>query len=171
MKGQFMDGWYVETCMKIRYGCIHHNEFISGVYFCRFIWWRFLFTHGTNVLVFQLKSTMNSTTSNDVINMKPNCGCCFVMFFSYFLVRNIDTWTVGTAPQYKFPVWKWMLRLRICAHCSICHIWCFGINMPSMWHHCIFICCIYLMCSLTRPSDLSILALILEFFQIPITSG
>ena len=162
MKGQFMDGWYVVTCMKIRYGCLHHNEFFSGVYFCRFIWWRFLFTHGTNVLVFQWKSTMSSTTSNDVINVKPNCWCCFVMFFSYLSVRNIDTWTVGTAPQYKFPVWKWMLRLRICAHCSICHIWCCGINMTSMWHHRIFICGVYLMCSLTRPSALSILAFILE---------
>ena len=71
MKGQLLDGWYVETCMKIRYGCLHRNELFSGVYFCRFIWWRFLFTHGTNILVFQWKSTMNSTTSDDVINLKP----------------------------------------------------------------------------------------------------
>ena len=108
---------------------------------------------------------MNGTTSNDVINVKPNCGCFLVMFFSYFLVRNIDTWKVSTAPQYTFPVWKCMLILRICAHCSIFHIWCFGINMTSMWHHCIFICCVYVMCFLTRPSALSILALILEFFN------
>ena len=86
-------------------------------------------------------------------------------------IRNIDTRTVSTALQYTFPVWKCMLRLRICAHCSICHIWCFGINMTSMWHHCIFICCIYVMCFLTRSSALRILALILEFFQIPITPG
>ena len=125
---------------------------------------------GTNGLVFQWKSTMSSTTSNDVINVKPNCGCSFVMFICNFLIRNIDTWTVITAPQYTFQLWKWMLRLRICAHCSICHIWCCGINMPSMWHHSIFICGIYLMCSLTRPSALSILAFILESFQIPTTS-
>ena len=78
------------------------------------------------------------------------CGFCFVMFFSYFLVRNIDTWTVGTAPQYLFLVWKCMIRLRICAHCSLCSIRCFGINMTPMWHDCIFICFIYVMCFLTR---------------------
>ena len=139
MKGQFLVGWYVETCMKIRYGCLHHNEFFSGVYFCRFIWWIFLSIHGTNILVFQWKSTMNRTTSNYVINVKPNWGCCFFVFFSCFLVRNIDTRTVNTSLQYTFPVWKGMLRLMICAHCSICHIWCFGINMTSVWHHCIFI--------------------------------
>ena len=57
-KGQFMDGWYVESCMKTRYGCLHHNEFISGVYFCRFTWWRFLFTHGTNDLVIRRSSDL-----------------------------------------------------------------------------------------------------------------
>ena len=85
MKGQFMDGWYVETCTKIRNGCIHHNEFFSGVYFFRFVRCRLLFTHGTNGLVFQWKSTMSSTTSNGVINVKPNCWCSFVMFFLQFL--------------------------------------------------------------------------------------
>ena len=170
-KGQLLDGWYVETCMKIRYGCLHHNEFFSGVYFCRFIWWRLFFTHGTNVLVFQWNSTMYSTTSDDVINVKPNWGCCFFMFLSCLLVWNIYTSTVSTALQYTFTVWKCMLRLRICAHCSIFHIWCCGINMTSMWYHCIFICCIYVMCFITRPSALSLLDLILEFFQIPITPG
>ena len=165
MKGQLLDGWYVETCMKIRFGCLHHNELFSGVYFCRFILWRFLFTHGTNVLVLQRKSTMNSTTSNDVINVKLNWGCFLFMFFSYFLVRNIDTRTVSIASQYTFPVWKCMLRMRICAHCSICHIWCFGINMTSIWNHCIFICCIYVMCFLTRPSALSIWLWSLIFFK------
>ena len=101
----------------------------------------------------------------DVINVKPNRGCSFVMFFSCFLVKNIDTRTVITAPQYTFPVRQCMLRLRICAHRSIFYIWCFGINMTPMWHHYIFICCIYVMWFLTRPSDLSILDLILEFFK------
>ena len=165
MKGQLLDGWYVETCMKIRYGCLHHNKFFSGVYFCRFIWWRLLFTHGTNVLVFQWESTMNSTTSNDVINLKHNWGHCFFVFFNYFLVRNIDTWTVITAQQYTFTVWKWMIRMWISAHCCICNIRCFGINMTPMWHHCIFTCCIYTMCFLTRPFALNIFVLILEFFK------
>ena len=49
-------------------------------------------------------------------------GCSVVMFFSCFLVRNIYTRKVSTEPQYTLPVWQCMLRLRICAHCSICHI-------------------------------------------------
>ena len=35
----------------------------------------------------------------------------------------------------------------------------------TMWHHCIFICCIYVICFLTIFSALRILALILESFQ------
>ena len=115
--------------------------------------------------VFQWNSTMRSTTSNDVVDVKPNWGCFFDMFYSCFLVRNIDTRTVSTAPQYTFPVWQCMLRMRICAHCSIFHIWCFGINMTPMWNQCIFICCIYVVCFLSRPSALSILALILQFLK------
>ena len=60
--------------------------------------------------------------SNDEINVKPKRGCSFVIFFSCFLVSNIDKRTVRTAPQYTFLVWKCMIRLMICAHCSICHI-------------------------------------------------
>ena len=118
-----------------------------------------------NMFVLQRNSTMTSTTFNDVINVKPNRGCSFFMFFSCLLVRNIDTWTVITASQYTFPVWKCMFRMRISAHFRIVHIRCFGINMTPMWHHCIFICFIYVMCFLTRPSDLRILDLILEFFK------
>ena len=108
---------------------------------------------------------MGSTLSNDVINVKPNRGCCFLMIFIFFLVRNIDTWKVGTTPQYTFSVWKCMIRLRVCAHCSICHIRCFGINMTPIRNHCIFICFIYVMCFLTRSSALSIFAFILQFFK------
>ena len=114
---------------------------------------------------------MSSTTSNDVINVKPNLGCCFFMFFSCFLVRSIDTWKVSTSTQYTFPVCKCMIRLRICAHCILCHIRCFGINITSMWNHCIFICFIYFMWFFNRPSTLGILAFIFDFFQIPITPG
>ena len=87
--------------------------------------------------VFQRNSTMSSTTFNDVINLKPNWGCCFFMFFICFLIRNIDTWAFSTAPQYTFPVWKCMIRMRISAYSWIWHIRCFGINMTPMWHHCI----------------------------------
>ena len=64
---------------------------------------------------------MGSTTSNDVINVKPNWGCYLSIFFICFLVRNIYTWTVSTTPQYTFPVWKCMIRLRICAHFRLCN--------------------------------------------------
>ena len=121
--------------------------------------------------VFQWNSTMSSTTSNDVINVKPNWGCCFFVFFICFLVKKIDLWTFITTPPYIFSVWKCMITLSICAQCSLCHISRFGINITPMWHHCIFICCIYMMCFLTRPSDLRILDFILQFFQIPITPG
>ena len=77
-------------------------------------------------------------------------------FFICFLVRNIDTCKFVTSLQYTFPVWKCMIRLRICAHFSLYHIIWFGINMTPMWHHCIFICFIYVMCFLTRPSVLRI---------------
>ena len=80
---------------------------------------------------------------HDVINVKPIRGCSFFIIFSCFLVRNIDKRTVITAPQYTFPVWKCMIRMSISAHCFICYIRCFGINMMPMWYHCIFICCIY----------------------------
>ena len=108
---------------------------------------------------------MSSTTSNDVINMKPNCGCFFFMFFSCFLVRKINTRTVGTALQYTFPVWKCIIVMRISSHCCICHIRCFGINMMPMCHHCIFIYSMYMIYFLTRPSALIILDFILEFFR------
>ena len=104
---------------------------------CRIIWLILLFTHVTYFLVFQWNSTTSSTTSNDVIHVKPYWGCCLWILIICFLVRNIDTWTVGTAPQYTFPVWNFMIRLRICAHCSLFRIRCFGINMTSMWHQCI----------------------------------
>ena len=42
------------------------------------------------------------------------------MFFSCFLVRNIDTKTVGTEPQYTFPVWKCMIRCQIHISNMIC---------------------------------------------------
>ena len=70
----------------------------------------------------------------------------FLHVFIYFLVSNIYIWTFSTAPKCTFPVWKCMIRLRICAHCRLFHIRCFGINMTPMWHHCIFICFIYVMC-------------------------
>ena len=53
-------------------------------------------------------------------NVKPNWGCCFFMFFSCFLVRNIDTKTVNTAPQYTFPVWKCMIRCQMHIRNMIC---------------------------------------------------
>ena len=84
--------------------------------------------------VFQRNSTMSSTKCNGVINVKTDLGCCFFVFFMCFLVRKIVTWTVSTAPQYTFPVWKFILRLWICTHCSLCHIRCFGINMPHGRH-------------------------------------
>ena len=118
-----------------------------------------------NIFFLKWNSTMGSTTSNYEINMKPNRGCYFFVFFICFFVRNIDPWTVGTTLQYKIPVWKCMMRLRICAHCRICHIRCFGINMTPMWNHCIFICFIYVMCFLTRPSALIILDFIFQFFK------
>ena len=131
-----MDGWYVETGMKIRNCFLCHHQLFSGVYFCRFIWWRLLFTHVT-FFVFQWNSTMSSTTCNDVINVKPNWGCCFFLSFICFLDKKIYTWTVIKAPQYTFPVWKYIIRLWICEYCSICHIKCFGINMTPMWNYCI----------------------------------
>ena len=39
--------------------------------------------------------------------------------------------------------------------------------MTFMCHHCIFICFIYVMCILTRPSFLINLALIFEFLKYP----
>ena len=124
-----------------------------------------MFTHVTDFLVFQWNSTMSSITSNDVINVKPNWGCCFFMFFSYLFFGEFNTSKVGTASQYTFPVWKCIIRMRISAHGWICHIRCFRINMTPMWHHCNFICCIYMMCFLNRPSALNIFDLILEFFK------
>ena len=44
-------------------------------------------------------------------------------------------------------------------------------NALPHWKCVFFLCCIYVMCFFTGPSDLSILAFILEFFQIPITPG
>ena len=67
--------------------------------FCRFIHWRLLFTHVTCFIVFQWNYTMCSTTSNDVINVKPNWGRCLFMFLICFLVRKIDIWTLGKTPQ------------------------------------------------------------------------
>ena len=169
MKGQLLDGGYVETGMKIRNFCFHHNWLFSGVYFCRFISWIFLFTHVTYFLVFQCNDNMISTMFNDLINLKPNWGCCVWILMIYFLVLKIDTWTVVTAPQYIFPFWKCMIRLRICAQRSSCHIRCFGINMTSMWHDCIYIFFIYVMWFFTIPSILSLLALIFELLQVSIT--
>ena len=62
-------------------------------------------------------------------------------------------------------------RLRIYAHCSLWYIRLFGINMTPMWHHCIFICFIYVMWFFTRSSALSIETFIFVFFQISITLG
>ena len=115
--------------------------------------------------VFQWNYTMSSTMSNDVINVKPYWGCCFWILIIFLLVRNIDTWKFGTALQYTFPVWKCTIRLRICAHYSRFHIRCFGRNMTPMWHHCIFICLIYVVWFFTRPSALRILALIIQLFS------
>ena len=108
---------------------------------------------------------MDSTTCNYVINVKPNLWCCFFVFFICFLVRNIDMWKFRTTLQYTFPVWECMIRLSICAHCIIYHIISFGIDMTPMWHHCIFICFVYVMWFFTRPSDLRIMYFILEFFK------
>ena len=81
------------------------------------------------------------------------------------MVRRIDIWTLSIAPQYTFPLWKCMIRLRICAHFSLCNIRCFGINMTPMWHKCIFICFIYVMWFFTWTSALSILDFIFEFYK------
>ena len=70
----------------------------------------------------------------DVINMKPNWGYCVWIMIICFLVRNIYTCTFITTPRYTFTLWQCMIRLRICAHGSLCHIRWFGINMMSMWH-------------------------------------
>ena len=72
---------------------------------------------------------------------------------------------------YTFTVWKCIIRLRICEYCSPLHIRLFGINMTPTWHHCIFICFIYMMCFFTRTFALRILAIIFQFFLIPITKG
>ena len=101
--------------------------------------------------VFQWNSTMISTISNDVINVKPYWGCCFWILVIYLLVRKIDTWTLSTESQCTFPVWKCMIRLRICAYFSLFHIISFGINMTPMWHHCIFICFIFVVFLFIRP--------------------
>ena len=37
MKGQFLDGRYVETGMKIIYFCLHHHQLFL-MYICKFIW-------------------------------------------------------------------------------------------------------------------------------------
>ena len=50
-------------------------------------------------------------------------SCFFVVylcFFSCFLVRNIDTKTVGTSPQYTFPLWKCMIRFQMHVRTMIC---------------------------------------------------
>ena len=114
---------------------------------------------------FQWNYSMISTTCNDVINVKSYWWCCFWILIICFLVKNIYTWKVFTATKYKFPVWKWMIRLRIFAHCSLFHIRLFGINMTPMWHHYIFICFINVMWLFTRPSDLSIFDFIFHFFK------
>ena len=115
--------------------------------------------------VFRFNSTMSSTTCNDVTNMKPNWGCCFLMFFVCFFLSKIASWPRKTTPQYTFLVWKCMIRLMICAHCSLCRIRCFRINMMLVWHHGIFICFIYVLCFFTRPSALRILAFTFQFFR------
>ena len=116
-------------------------------------------------IVFQWNSTTRSTKCNAMINVKPNWGCCFFILFICFLVRKIDTLAFGTAPQYTFLVWTCMIRMRICAHFSLFHIRWFGRNMIPMWHHCIFICFIYVMWVFTRPSALRILDFIFSFFK------
>ena len=151
--------------MKIINGCLRHHRLFSGLYFCRFVWWRFLFTHVTYFSVFQWNSTMSSTTSNDVINVKHNWGCFLLMIFICLLVRKIYIWTFSTTPQYTFLVWKCMIIMRICEHCSLFHIIYFGINMTPMWQDCIFICFIYVMCIFIRPYVLSNLAFIPNFFK------
>ena len=40
--------------------------------------------HVAYFLVFQWNSTMSSTTSNDVINVKPNLGC-YLLIFIFFI--------------------------------------------------------------------------------------
>ena len=81
----------------------------------------------------------------DMTPMWHHCKRCVWILVTCFLVSKIDTWRIVKAPQYKFTVWKCMNVLRICAHCSIIHIICFGINMTSMWHDCIYIYFIYVM--------------------------
>ena len=132
MKGQRLDRWYAETGMKTRNYCFHNNELFYCVYIFRFIWWKFLFIQVTYFLSFQRSSTMSSTTSNDVINVKHNWGCCFFMFHICFLARKIDMWTFSTSPKYTFPAWKFMILMSISTHCHIFRIRCFGINMTPM---------------------------------------
>ena len=100
-----------------------------------------------------------------MINVKYNWGCCFWILIIYLFVRKIDTWTFGTTTQHTFTVCQCMLILRICTHYRLCHIRQFGINMTSMWNHYILICFIYMIFYFTRPSVLSILALIFQFFK------
>ena len=113
------------------------------VYICTFACWRFLFTFATYFLIFQCNFTMSSTIRNDVINVKPYWVSCVWILIICFLVRNIDTWAISTASQYKFPVWQCMIIMRIWTYCSLFNIRLFGINMTSIQSHCIFVCFLY----------------------------
>ena len=149
--------------MKTRNCCLHHNRILSIEYFCRFVWWRFLFTYEKYFIVFLWRFTIISTTHNDVINMKPNWGCCVWIIIIYFFLINIYTEKFRTAQYYTFPVWQCIIRLSICTHFILFCIICFGVKMTSMWHHCIFICFKYAIWFSTRTSGLNIETLIFNF--------
>ena len=108
---------------------------------------------------------MNITTRNDVINVKPYLGCCVWILMIFILIRKIDKWAVSTVSQYTFPVWQFMNRLRICTNVSSLPyhmIWHkYDAHVASLYFYMIHICDLIF----TRPSVLSILALIFEFFK------
>ena len=102
---------------------------------------------------------------NVEINWRTRVGILVICF----LVKDIYAWKFRTTLKYKFPVWERMIWLWIRTHCCLCHIIWFSVNKMPIWHQCVFICFIYVICFSPRSSILSILDLILEFFQIMIT--
>ena len=82
--------------LKSTYCFILHQDRIFFVivllFFFRFIWWRFLFTHVTYFLAFKWNSTVRSTTSNDVVKWNLIEGvvlsCFFVFSWSGILIHG-----------------------------------------------------------------------------------
>ena len=80
-----------------------------------------MFTYVTHFIVFQWNYTMSSTTSNDVVNMKPNWGWCFFMFFSCFLDRKSHTlnFTHWEEWGYLLSTWKHKYSLPSGGKCVV----------------------------------------------------